>query len=368
MKPLTPLASLSSLLLASAALLILPLHVTAQASAGDAAPQPVNKPHVPIAAYPAVVTEGKILGVKKIWSEGEHNAFTDLIRFQNRWLCTFREGGNHKSPNGDVRVIESDDGEHWKSAALLKEEGIDLRDPKFCLTPDGRLMLIIGGSEMKDGLYVTRQPRVSFSRDGRTWTATRRVGPERQWFWRVTWFKGQAYTISYLGGGGLKDKRDGFLFTSSDGVDWKLIKKLDLPSASETTVRFMDDGEMIALSRAEPGKGVRLAKIGSSRPPYTEWTWKDVPVALGGPNFIVLPDGRWLAGTRERPVEKNEPQTALAWMTRDSFKSFLKFESGGDNSYPGLVWYNDVLWVSYYSSHQGKTDIYLAKVQLPKAK
>jgi len=34
--------------------------------------------------------------------------------------------------------------------------------------------------------------------------------------------------------------------------------------------------------------------------------------------------------------------------------------SGGDTSYPGLLWHEERLWVSYYSSHEGKTSIYLA--------
>jgi hypothetical protein len=32
---------------------------------------------------------------------------------------------------------------------------------------------------------------------------------------------------------------------------------------------------------------------------------------------------------------------------------------GGDTSYPGLVWHDGLLWISYYSSHEGKTNIYL---------
>jgi len=44
---------------------------------------------------------------------------------------------------------------------------------------------------------------------------------------------------------------------------------------------------------------------------------------------------------------------------------FLKLPSGGDTSYPGLVWHDGLLWVSYYSSHEGKTSVYLAKVKLP---
>ena len=42
----------------------------------------------------------------------------------------------------------------------------------------------------------------------------------------------------------------------------------------------------------------------------------------------------------------------------------LKFPSGGDTSYPGLVWHNDLLYMSYYSTHEGKTSIYLARLNV----
>jgi hypothetical protein len=38
--------------------------------------------------------------------------------------------------------------------------------------------------------------------------------------------------------------------------------------------------------------------------------------------------------------------------------------SGGDSSYAGLLWHNGLLWISYYSSHSGKTSIYLAKAKI----
>jgi hypothetical protein len=54
-------------------------------------------------------------------------------------------------------------------------------------------------------------------------------------------------------------------------------------------------------------------------------------------------------------------------MTRDSYKPALTLPSGGDTSYPGLAWHDGLLWMSYYSSHEGKAAIYLAKVKLPPA-
>jgi hypothetical protein len=39
--------------------------------------------------------------------------------------------------------------------------------------------------------------------------------------------------------------------------------------------------------------------------------------------------------------------------------------SSGDTSYPGLVLEGDRLLVSYYSSHEERTAIYLAEIDLP---
>ena len=33
----------------------------------------------------------EVIEVKKIWDAGAHNAFTDLIRWRDKWYCAFRE-------------------------------------------------------------------------------------------------------------------------------------------------------------------------------------------------------------------------------------------------------------------------------------
>jgi hypothetical protein len=77
---------------------------------------------------------------KRIWDKAQYNSFTDLTRFRDQWFCCFREGIGHYGDDGKVRVLHSPDGVEWTSAALLDEEGVDLRDPKFSIKPDGQLM------------------------------------------------------------------------------------------------------------------------------------------------------------------------------------------------------------------------------------
>ena len=83
----------------------------------------------------------ELVEVTRIWDKAPHNAFTDLVRFRDRWYCVFREGKGHVSPDGALRVISSADGKTWESAALITSDDSDLRDAKITITPDGQLML-----------------------------------------------------------------------------------------------------------------------------------------------------------------------------------------------------------------------------------
>ncbi len=312
----------------------------------------------------------QLVSVKRIWDAAPHNAFTDLIRFHDKWFCTFREANGHVLGNGRIRVITSGDGEQWKSAALVSEEGIDLRDPKLSITPDGRLMLVLGGSVYEGKVLKERQPRVSFSKDGHTWSAPQRVLDKGDWLWRVTWHKGRAYGINYA----LEGKRNSTkewtitLVVSDDGVAFRPIARLTVPGRpNEATVRFLPNDECVALVRREglASNPDREAWIGTSPPPYHYWHWHPAGTQVGGPDFLVLPSGAMVAGGRQYNPKPATNKTFVGGMTLESVKAELILPSGGDCSYPGMVWHDGLLWVCYYSSHEGRAAIYLAKVRLP---
>ena len=80
-----------------------------------------------------MISQPRLVSVNRIWDRSPHNAFTDLIRFRDRWWCTFREAECHGASSGRIRILVSDDGESWESAAVVAEAGIDLRDPKLSI-------------------------------------------------------------------------------------------------------------------------------------------------------------------------------------------------------------------------------------------
>ena len=301
--------------------------------------------------------EPRLVEVRKIWDQAPHSAFTDLVRFHNKWFCVFREGQRHVSPDGALRVITSTNGQQWESSALIKSENSDLRDAKITVTPGGVLMLN-GAGALHDKSRYSHQSLTWFSKDGRDWSEANPIGDPNFWLWRVTWHSGKAYGIGY----GCADDRSVRLYVSSDGKKFEtLVERLqDIGYPNESSIVFVGDTAYCLLRRdGTPNSGL----VGTSRPPYKAWQWKDTGTRIGGPHMLRLAGGRFIAAVR---LYDGEVRTSLCWLEPESGKitECLRLPSGGDSSYAGLVWHEGMLWVSYYSSHEGKTAIYLARVSL----
>jgi hypothetical protein len=366
-----------------------------------------------IIASAAVATAGvdpgaELVSVSKIWDVAPHNAFTDLIRFDGRWYCIFREGPVHAGDSMGVgRIIASVDGVQWESVATLKAEG-DVRDPKLCLTPDGRLMALAGAAlyrRQAGQAYPGRDPHrtlVWFSRDGRDWTPPVEASEANWWIWRVTWHKGVAYGV-----GREPDQMIPRLYRSADGVRFETwsdplfgvgserrsseLEKTTLPHywrpdiqaalglgserrGSEASLLFLPDNRALCLVRGKwpNGGDAGPALLGRADPPYRDWQWQDVRnqdkpyhgVRIGGPQLVQLPDGRIVVGGRRYKPKRD---MMLWWLDAASgqLTPLLALPSEKDTGYPGLVFHDGLLWVSFYSGTKKKTAVYLAKVKLP---
>lgn len=321
---------------------------------------------------PAQAPKAELVSVEKIWDKGKHNAFTDITRFQNLFYCCFREADNHVGSDGVIRILISSSGNTWIDQGTVSEAGVDLRDPKLIVTPDEkRLYLLCGGSVYGGTTQLKgRRPRYATTLDGKVWTPTQKMLSEGDWLWRATLnpadkrFYGAAYSTHPNSGGPAPEKEWSLKnFASSDGAVWQLSSIMNVTGQpNETTVRFLKNGTAMALVRreAEDKRGV----IGVAQPPYREWTWASAGVPLGGPNFIELPDGKIIAGSRGFGATPGAHMVLFA-MTPNSLTPILELPSGGDCSYPGLYWHDDILHVTYYSSHEGgKASIYYARVKI----
>ncbi|MBT6493014.1 MAG: SUMF1/EgtB/PvdO family nonheme iron enzyme, partial [Planctomycetaceae bacterium] len=322
----------------------------------DSKPKKVSE--TPMGKTLPKVLPAEIESVAVIWDGAPHSAFTDLIRFKDRWICVFREGGSPSSYDGKLRIISSNDGQSWESAALLESPGKDLRDPKLSRMPDGRLML--SAAERQQGGDTSEQTLAWNSTDGRQWSKAADLGEPNWRLWRITWRNGMGYSLAYSGKSSATTVR---LFRGKDPTTFRPdVQDLGVVGGpSEASLLFLPDNTLLALVRR--GAATKTATLGTSSPPYETWAWKDLDQELAGPNLIRLADGRLVVGARlAKPA-----RTSLCWLDAEkgTLTEFLLLPSGGSSGYPGLVEHEGMLWVSYYSSHEGKAKVYLAKVKVP---
>ncbi len=297
--------------------------------------------------------------VKCIWQTGVHNAFTDLIDWQDALWCVFREGSAHVSPDGAFRILRSDDrGQHWQSVTVLTHATADLRDAKFAVLPDGRLMLY-GAGALHDNTPTSHQSFSWFSETGADWSQPVAIGEPNIWIWRLTWRQQEALALGYHCGPGSRFVR---AYRTSDGIAFQALAT-DIYGgsyANESAIVYEHDGTALCLLRRDPDNGL----FGLARPPYTEWQWQDIGCRIGGPQWLQLDDGRLLACVR---LYDERIRTSLCWIDRQTglLTEWQALPSGGDCSYAGMLIKEQRLYLSYYSSHEGQSRIYFAESALP---
>jgi hypothetical protein len=316
-------------------------------------------------------TEDEIyLSILRVREIRKNAYFPDIVFYKGTMFISYREATAHSDSASLGRVVilkSEDDGESWKEAALLSMPGADLRDPHFCILSNGRLMLNggIGGKQGKGSWKGKRRGTyVAFSDNGIDWTNPMEILDGRdEWMWRGTTHEdGYAYGIVKEQGEGryrdLTELQYSRLVRTLDGIQYDVITELqskDIPN--EATIRFAPDNTAYMIHRMND-----YGLFGKSRPPYKEWQWKRM-IKLGGPNLIQLPGGHWLVGGRVHDTDDNRKmQLGRMDVEQGSYYPLIDLPSGGDCSYPGFMMYKGKLWVVYYSSHEGDTNLYLAEL------
>lgn len=285
-----------------------------------------------------------------IWNKAKHNAFTTMISYNDYLYCAFREATSHHSYDGKIRVIKSKDTEKWEDVTLISIEKEDLRDPKF----------IINNNEL-NLIFVSRTKTEHFSysyttEDGGHWFLNNKE--DGTWRWSAAEFNGKVYSVGYSS----KDKA-GRIYATEKGKTWQPIKENFFPDINsypnETALFFTTYGASYALLRQD--KKSKSGLIGTSYPPYKDWTWKDLNTRIGSPSGVLVNDSLILGCVRLY----SPTRTSLVWINplKGSLKEDVSLPSGGDTGYASIVNYNSRYYVSYNSSQnpEKKTSIYLTE-------
>jgi hypothetical protein len=322
----------------------------------------------------------KVLDVRMAFHNGEHNAFTDLIRFGDHIYLCFRScpDGHMVHPTASVIVLRSTDGKDWKQVHRFQVPKRDTRDPHFLVFRD-KLFVYTGTWYSGDTTIPQSEYELNdhlgfavSSDDGVTWTGPVMLeGTFGHYVWRAAAHGDKAYLCGRrkpsfeIGPRGEPSNIESVMLESDDGLIWRKRALFQETVGDETAFHFEPDGTVIGIGRHGTGKEAQLLQ---SAPPYTQWRRIDLNFAVGGP-LIVKWGSTYLVGGRKTTSDRG-PKTTLWWLLDDRLQEFAELPSGGDNSYPGFVELeNNRALVSYYSSHQldssGNpiTAIYLAEIE-----
>ena len=322
----------------------------------------------------------RIDSVRQVFNDGNHNAFTDLQRFNGFIYLTFRScpDGHMLFTSSRIVVLRSADSVTWEQVHTFKVPTRDVRDPHL-LVFDQKLFVYSGAwlVDPADPRFMDMNDHLGFcawSEDGVNWHGPRMLeGTHGFYIWRAAAHGDMAYLngrrvhnyASIPDSATQAEQTESWLLQSRDGFNWLPAGLIQPHFGDETALLFEADGSALAIARA----GRRPAQVCRAKPPYAEWTRTDLDRYVGGP-LLAKWGENYLVGGRKM-LNGSQPTTTLYWLVGDALEEIAELPSGGDTSYPGFVTLSeDKALLSYYSSHEGSgtslapSAIYLANLTL----
>lgn len=294
------------------------------------------------------------LEVRKVFSNGKHNAFTALRRFKGDLYLAFRAGDAHNSPTADVLVLKSKHGKEWQQAHTF-DVAKDDRDPQMVVT-DKRLFLYVpamNGKELTTWLKYTD--------DGSSWSEPVKIYEPQFILWKPCVYDGVFYAAAHKkdessGGKG----REVHFVKSADGIRWEKVSTIRAGNWESETTLFFDGAHAIAFLRQKYGSP--QAQVLESDPPYAEWKSRDAGVPhFSGHSVHTFKGVTYLLS---RTMKGKETGSMIYTFAGGKLTPYCALPSGGDCSYLEAVEDGANMLVSFYSTHEGATNIYLATVPL----
>jgi hypothetical protein len=317
----------------------------------------------------------RVDAIRRVFHNGEHNAFTDLCKYRGQYYLTFRScpDGHGVHPTSSIIVLTSGDGQAWTKSHQFRVERRDTRDPHFLVFQDKLFVYTgtwyCGAATPKSRDLNEHLGYAAWTDDGDQWHSPQMLeGTYGHYVWRAAAHGDRAYLCG-------RRKRhfehsdepeppavESALLESKDGLVWSKVGLFQETNGDETAFLLEPDGAILAVAR---GGGRHNAELCRSRPPYHTWERSDLGRQVGGP-LLTQWGGHLLVGGRK---SIGDPSTSLYWLIEGKLHECAELASAGDNSYPGFVALDAKrAWVSYYSSHErgasGRpiTAIYLAEL------
>jgi hypothetical protein len=324
----------------------------------------------------------KIEWIKKVYSDGNHNAFTAISYFDNHYYLAFRNARGHLSTESTQIIMRSQDGENWNIAEensfpSTNEATIDYRDSSFLRTDD-ELRLYSFCSLSINGECQNHYSQVqTLNKGARKWSSPLTI-KNGSILWKPRKIDDEYYVLGY------HRNHNGYkcnLYYSGEGIVWKNFGYA--MNGSEADLLKKTDDNLLAFARTEAEP--YMMEIFEAEPPYKDWTLiHKTEQIIQCPHLFEANEKVYLIG-RYRPdymrtADKNNPsfaqhRTKIWEFANNQLIEVIELPGAGDCSYPSTVFTPDgSLLVSYYSQRETSagfiwgdnmtTDIFITKINI----
>jgi len=311
--------------------------------------------------------EAGIISFECLWDKSAHCAFTDLIEYENKYYCAFREASGHIPSSsklyGKIRILESKNGQEWYPSLYIGDENYDLRDPKFSITPNNQLIISYGCSALNEENKLTFQKTMIASISTNLLTNNNQLSIEtthnikisnnhnilsRFWLWKIVWHKNIAYGVAY------SSPNNPVLVSSKDGINFEVLTEI-VNNTNEADIHFSANDDMTIIIRSNSSNG----HLGKAQYPYKEWDWHMLNQPIASPKIIEIKNDLFVTGRGNRGGN-------MLYHVRNNniLDPIYIFPGEGDSAYPGAIQVGDQLWISYYTTNNKRSAIYLSKIAI----
>ena len=321
----------------------------------------------------------KLNWVRKLTANDRGYHVGNVVKWKGTYYICYVDGSAHGAQDSRIMISSSTDLESWTSHIAMGQTCID---PQLLPAGERLLLYAVKTDQKADAKYSASWEVMCSTGDGVTWSQPKRCFTRDNDFWHPIEHDGLYYLASDNAGhgpNGISRKVD--LLTSKDGERWTWISEImrgDEPfydeaegrhfqtsRPSETALCFLDDGRLLAITRA-----IGLtAVISTSAAPFDKWERRmsqtsrcyGAAIARVGRHIVVT--GRH----RQPPVEGQA--TAVFLYEDGDLKLHTLLPSGVDTGYAGILPLSeDEAFIAYYSSHECApepgSNVYIASVSL----
>ena len=305
-----------------------------------------------IYVHPQIKLENSGVVNYNITASSNHLAFPDLIRYNDKWFLTYREGDGHLYKDfSKIIVLISEDFVKWNKLQELEISKLDLRDPKFSFNSSiNKLYIHFHGIPQGTELKNSRSYYCEFSDNDMEFDIIKMLRLpdnlpnklwECDWLWKPLWYKSKFYVNGYLYNGirtySTNDLSKG---VSLIGKSWNI-------GWSEAASIIKED-TLITVVRTNG-----LAKWGKTSLKNIDYEWGNIPINdIGGPNLIHFNNNSYfIAGRQEGRFE-------IFNYDADNNNIISIFRSNSispDIGYNGMFLHNNKLYAVYYEELPDKS-------------